>query len=279
MDYVYHLLDAVDFVAAGRKGFVSEDKYLINNYQPDFYSAVQSHLKSSNQNVRIEIINLLKTVNERAAIDDIKKLRASDNELVVNACIGYLSTMKESDDLIPTLFDILEHKNGPEFIRAAVKMRKVGRPQDISRLRKTYGQVRGEQRIEMHQTLECIIERFPELQSKKDFILSVPIFPDQNKFEKFLDKGIVYLDIRYRDSIESADRITMKTYNNIAFALNDMQIRLYNERDNLQYYDKEIREQFKTLEELVIWAAEDLSSKEVIKDETTVGRVKGLDNL
>ena len=279
-DYRFHFLDSVDFVISGRKGSISENHYLINNYDAKFYPIVRSQLKSSNNRVKTETVILLTKVNERAAADDIKALRAEcSNEYVTGACIGYLNSIKESDDLIPQLFDILEHKNGIEFKRAANRMRTAATADDIPRLRKIYGQVSGSMQDDLRETLQHLILRYPELKPKEIFIISIPVFPDEKKFEAFLDKSIVYLDIRYRDNIEPRSEISVKAYNNVVSAIKSMQVRLYNEKDNLKWYSKDKKDLFNELEELIQWASEDLVTKKVIKEERKIERVKGLDGI
>ena len=45
-----------------------------------------------------------------------------------------------------------------------------------------------------------------------------------------------------------------------------MRKRLYNESDNLQYYDLDKTDRFDELSELVEWASDDLSKKTLLRD-------------
>lgn len=266
MDYLQHFLDCVDFVSSGRRGAISEDRKLVAEYDPTYYDILQKHLRNPDQRVKIEIITLLTNLRERQAIGDIKELRMVSNENVSNACVGFLYTMDTSDDYIPDLMDTLKHKRGSEFRNAAARMRSVGREQDIPELRKIYGQVDGEMREQMRDCLEGIIDRIPSLSKKKRMLLSVPVFPDEDRFMRFADDTIVYLDIRYRDNVSEKDTISSNTYNNIAKALKKIQIRLFNEEVNLRYYSDEARSAYDEVNDLFIWALHDIRTKKISMD-------------
>ncbi len=266
MDYLQHFLDCVDFVSSGRRGAISEDRRLVAEYDPTYYDILQKHLRNPDQRVRIEIITLLTNLRERQAIGDIKELRMISNENVSNACVGFLYTMDTSDDYIPDLIDTLKHRRGSEFRNAAARMRSVGREQDIPELRKIYGQVDGEMREQMRDCLEGIIDRIPSLSKKKRMLLSVPVFPDEDKFMKFADDTIVYLDIRYRDNVSEKDTISSNMYNNIAKALKKIQIRLFNEEVNLRYYSDEAISAYDEVNDLFVWALHDIKTKKVSMD-------------
>lgn len=191
-----------------------------------------------------------------------------------------MTALKDSDAVKRELFDTLSHKDGVQFRNAAMRMSKVATEEDIPALRKIYGQVDGAMRDNIRDCLKSVIARYPELERKRRYILSVPVFPDERAFDKFMDKSIVYLDIRYRDSIAPLSRISMRTYNNIVNAIRTMQVRIYNERDNLVWYEPSKATVLKELEKLVLWVVEDLSDKEVISDpvdsEVTSGPVVDL---
>lgn len=264
LQYLEYFLDCVDFVCAGKKGYISENRKLVEMYQPSFYGILQKHLRNSDPRVRTETIQLLTSLKERQAMDDIKELRMKDgNENVSSTCLGYLTSMREDDSLIPDLMDVLKHRDGNEFRNAAYKIRSVGRAEDVPELRRIYGQVDGEMRESIRLALESIIDRNESLIPKKRLLLSVPIFPDEKKFMKFVENTTVYLDIRYRDNILDNDSISVDTYNNVATALRKIQLRLFNEKDNLIYYSDEAKEGYDTVEELFLWASDDLRSKEV----------------
>lgn len=263
LQYLEYYLDCVDFVCAGRKGSISEDRKLVTMYQPSFYPILQRQLKNTDPRVRVETVILLTNLRERQALDDIREMRVKDNENVSSACLGYLTALEEDDDMIPELFDILKHRDGNEFRSAAMRMRAVGRAEDVPHLRVIYGQVDGEMRESVRLALESIIDRNESLRPKKRLLLSVPVFPNEKKFMRFVDNTIVYLDIRYRDNILEKETISVETYNNIATALRKIQVRLFNEKDNLIYYSDEAKEGYRTAEDLFLWASNDLKGKEI----------------
>ena len=128
-------------------------------------------------------------------------------------------------------------------------------------------------------TLEKIISRYPQLEPQRRFIMSDPVFPDEKAFIAYAEKAIDYLGVKYHESIEPRKRVSERTYNNVAASIRKMQIRLYNERDNLRYYGQDAQDSFSYLEDLVIWAAEDLAGKEVVMEKPTVSRVSGIDGI
>lgn len=263
-DYLERFLAAVDRVTEGRPGGISEDRWLVNNYTGEMLPLVDKYLSSDDERVRAETVMLLADVRERAVMGRIKEMRRSDSERVRLACIGYLSSMQEDDDLIPHLFDILEHENGQEFRKAAMRMASVAREEDIPRLRRIYGQVAGEMRSDIKVALDRVIARNPSLSPKRELILSVPVYPDEAAFERFLDTSIEYLDVRYRKNVFPAEKIKLETFNNVARALRKMRTRLYNEYDNLQYYGADKTDRYTELADLVSWANSDLGGKEVV---------------
>ncbi|MCL1984476.1 MAG: HEAT repeat domain-containing protein [Methanomassiliicoccaceae archaeon] len=269
LEYLERFLDGTDFVISGRKNAISGDRWLVNNYDPAFYDAVAKHLKNTDERVRADVIRLLGAVGERRALDTVRELRTTDKESVKLACLGYLDSINESDTMIPELFNILEHMNGPEFKVAAMKMTAAGRSNDVPRLRRIYGQVTGEMRMRIRDTLTSIIERDEELKKKKDLLLSVPVFPDEKKFGSFLDKSITYLDIRYRDGVAGKRTVAANVYTNVRDALRNMRIRMFNEHDNLRYYGTPVREMYDELLSLMDWASGDLSSKTVESEHFT----------
>jgi HEAT repeat protein len=267
IEYLERFLDDVEFVISGKRNAISEDRWLVVNYDPMFYSAVSKHLKNTDERVRADVITLLGRVRERAAIDDVRVMRSSDKESVRTACLGYLDLMNESDNLMPDLFYILEHSNGKDFERAAMRIGNHGSSEDVPRLRKTYGQVSGDMRAVVQRTLVTIIDRDPELAKKKELLLSVPVFPDENKFSTFLDNSITYLDIRYRDSVAGKDIISERTYSNVRGAIKTMRVRMFNEYDNLKHYGRSCTDMYDELIRLMEWASADLSEKTVDKDD------------
>jgi ribosomal protein S27AE len=268
MGYLQELLDSIMLVSSGKKGAVSENRRLISDYDPSYYDILRRYLGGKDQRVTVEVISLLTALRERQALGDIKKLRAEAGENVSNACVGYLYSLDVDDSHIPDLIDILKHKRGSEFRNAALRMRAVGRDEDIPELRKIYGRVDGEMREQMRDCLDGIISRSPVLNKKRRMLLSVPVFPDEDKFMEFADKTTVYLDIRYRDNVSGKDSVSSTTYNNVAKALNKIQIRLFNEEANMIYYSKESKSMFDELNELYVWASRDLKTKKVLKEKS-----------
>lgn len=273
MVYLEHYLDAVDKVMSGRPGSISEDRWLINNYDPEKLRIIQGYLSCEDEYVRAETVLLLTDVRERAVRDKVEDMRKHDSEKVRMACLGYISAMKSDDELISDLFDILDHANGAEFINAANRMGSVGTEDDVPHLRKIYGQVAGERRSAVREALNRIVSRHPALVPKRDLILSVPKYPDENDFEKFLDTAVEYIDVRYRANVFPEKRISRSTFNNVARALSKMRTRLYNEADNLQYYGPDKTDRSDELTQLIIWANKDLSGKEVIGTDSQHSRI------
>lgn len=266
-DYLERFLSAVDRVVEGRPGGISEDRWLVNNYTGDMLPLVDKYLSADDERVRAETVLLLADVRERAVLGKVREMRQMDSERVRLACIGYLTSMQEDDDLIPQLFDVLEHRNGQEFRKAAMRMASVAREDDIPRLRRIYGQVAGEMRSDIKVVLDRVISRNPHLQSKRELILSVPVYPDESEFERFLDSATEYLDVRYREKVLPAEKVSLGTFNNVARALRKMRTRLYNEYDNLPYYGADKSDRYTDLVNLISWANSDLSKKEVVGSE------------
>ena len=235
-EYLERFLEAVDRVIAGRPGSISEDRWLVNYYDAEKLSVLSGYLDCDDERVRAETVMLLADVRERAVLDKVKDMRQRDSERVRLACMGYLSAIQSDDELIPQLFDVMDHRNGSEFMRAANRMASIAREEDVPHLRRIYGQVGGEMRSAVRVVLDRVIARNPSLQPKRELILSVPVYPNEQEFERFLDTSIEYLDVRYRENVLPRDKIKVGTFNNVARALGRMRTRLYNEADNLQFY-------------------------------------------
>ena len=261
--YLELFLDSVDFVEAGRKGEISENWRLVSEYRPEYYSVIEPHLKNSNAGVRRETVLLLSKLGERRAMDRIKEMRISDNEFVSGACLAYLRAMGDDDDAVKDLLDVMRHTGGKEFTAAASKLRTIAKDTDIPEIREIYGQVNDDLKESVYDVLDSIITRYPELEPKRYLIMSEPIYPNEESLVKFLDKSIVYMDIRYRDNYADSQSISLEMYNKIASAFRKIQIRLYNEKANLKYYSKETKEMYAETEDLLLWAMEDLSAKTV----------------
>ena len=279
VEYLTRLTECVSLAAAGRRGALSEDRFLTANYRPEFYGTLESQLSNPSPLVRREAVELLTALGERAAMDAVRRMRVEDTEFVSLACLGYLSSMEQADTAVPDLIDILRHSRGSEFAVAARRLGSIARPEDIPAIRKEYGRVDGEMREQIASALSRIVTRHLSLEPKRRYIMSVPVFPDEAAFTAFADRAIDYLGVRYHESIEPRRRVTERTYNNVASSIRTMQVRLYNERENLRYYSREASDRFSYLEDLVVWAAEDLAGKEVVMDERKVGRLAGIDGL
>ena len=264
LDYLGRFLDCVDAVTAGRKGAISDDRRLQSDYEASFYGVLEPHLDNPDPRVRREVVALLAKLGERRALPKIREMRLHDRDTVVGACVAYLHSIDESDDAVPQLMDRLKHTNGAEFITAARKLKNIARESDIAEIRVIYGQVDGDMRAAVADVLRAVISRNPELEKKRYLILSLPVYPDEDALDSFLDKSIVYLDIRYRDNISESETVSAETYNRIVSALRKIQIRVYNEKANLRLYSQDTKDMLAETEKLLLWAAEDLSSKRIV---------------
>lgn len=271
--YLERFLEDVDKLASGRPGSISEDRWLINNYDSGKVDLLKGYLSCDDERIRAEVVTLFGEVRERAVKDKIDDMGRREGEKVRMACIGYQSVLSSDDELIPRLFEIMDHSEGSEFIKAASRMGSIATEDDIPHLRRIYGQVGGEMRSAVKVALERTISRHPELASKKDLILSVPVYPNEDEFEKFLDKSIEYLDVRYRANVFPQERIKQATYSNVARALSKMRTRLYNEADNLDVYGADKTDRSEELAALMAWAGEDLSKKDVVAPDSSPSRV------
>ncbi len=251
-------------MADGRPGVISGDRWLVNNYDPGKLPMLRPYLEFEDSNVSAELITLLGDVRERRIRGDVERIGRSAGDKVSMACLGYLTALAQDDEEIPRLFDIMEHDHGPEFFRAARRMGGIARSEDVPQLRKIYGQVGGSMRDEVKTALERTISRDPELEAKRDLILSMPVYPDEAAFEKFLDSSRDYLDVRYRENVLPKAEISSSLYNNVARALSKMRTRMYNEADNLRYYGPDKEDRYHETSALMAWAADDLSHKKVL---------------
>lgn len=273
VEYLERFIEAVDRVIAGRPGSISEDRWLVNYYDAEKLPIVSGYLDCDDERVRAETVLLLSDVHERAVLGKVREMRQKDSERVRLACIGYLSTIQGDDELIPQLFDVMDHSSGNEFMKAAARMASVAREEDVPHLRRIYGQVGGEMRSAVRVALDRVISRNPSLQPKRDLILSVPVYPNEGEFERFLDSSIEYLDVRYRNNVLPLEKVKLATFNNVARALAKMRTRLYNETDNLQLYGPDKTDRARELNSLIAWANADLSKKEVVGTERSRSHV------
>lgn len=261
--YLERYIGGIDRIETGRYGSISSDRWLVVNYKPEYASILERFLSYENERVRAETVMLFTNVREYSVADTVRGMSTKDTEKVRGACIGYMSVVTDATDRIPKLLETIRYKSGEEFSKAAVEMGDIGRMEDIDLIRRSYGLVKGSMRKELHDTLTRIIDRHPELEHRRDLILSLPVRPDEDDFGKFLDKSIEYLDKRYRENIHPEKIISAKVRNNISSALNTMNVRLYNEADNLKHYCAVETERADILSDLVTWATKDLSEKNI----------------
>ena len=270
--YLERLLDDIDSISRGRPNAISDDRWLVNNYDPGKFRLIEPFLSFDDRKVVADVILLLTCVRERAAMGRIEKMDGF-GDAVSMARLGYLTSLRQDDEAIPEIMDVLAHKRGQEFILAARRMGTIGRVADVPALRRIYGQVGGAMKDEVRIALERIISRNPELQATSDLILSCPVYPNENEFEEFLDKSIDYLDVKYRANVYGKKQISSKVHANVSRALRVMRTRLYNEADNLSIYGVDKEDRWHELADLMKWANDDLSSKEVQGPDVRKARV------
>lgn len=272
-DYLGRFLEDVDRVMSGRPGSISEDRWLINNYDSGKADLLKGYLSCDDERIRAEVVTLFGEVRERAVKDKIDDMGRREGEKVRMACIGYQSVLSDDDELIPRLFEIMDHSEGSEFIKAASRMGSIATEDDIPHLRRIYGQVGGEMRSAVKVALDRTISRYPGLVPKRDLILTSPVYPNEEEFERFLDSSFEYLDVRYRSNVFPQEKIKQATYSNVVRALGKMRIRLYNEADNLDVYGADKTDRARELAALVSWAGEDLAKKKVVAPDNAPSRV------
>ena len=260
--YTELFLDSVDMVESGKKSSISENRRLVYDYRPPYYSVIEPQLGNPNPRVRMETVLLLSNLKERRAIDRIRELSVTDaDDAVRGACLAYADVLRIDDVAAQDLLDEMRHSKGNTFRTAASKLRYIAKDTDVPAVREIYGQVEEELKRSVLSVLESIVDRYPELEPKRHLITSEPVFPDEKSLIRFLDKSIVYMDIRYRENCYGSSAISVEMYNRIMAAFRKIQIRLYNEKTNLRYYSDETRKMYAETEELLVWATEDLLSK------------------
>ncbi|MBO7409827.1 MAG: hypothetical protein J6T68_02715, partial [Candidatus Methanomethylophilaceae archaeon] len=129
-----------------------------------------------------------------------------------------------------------------------------------------------EMREQTAAALSRIVDRDPDLVRKREFIMSLPRYPDEGPYLAFLRKSIEYLDVRYRKNVEPRSEVSIKMHTDVAHAIITMQIRVYDEADNMGIYSREAKESTDRLYELIAWAADDLNSKRVVRPENQTTR-------
>ncbi len=266
-EYLGRFFDAMDAVESGSRGAVSDDRWLAENYSGEFLPLLEPYIRVSDEAIAYETILLLANVRERSISPEIDDLFKRGKDSVRMACAAYIKTMDDDDELIPKLFDGIEHNDDYVFFNSASKLAKIARAEDMPRVRRTYGHVQGKMRLAMREVIKAIIRRNPSMEGEKWLYLSVPVAPDENSFDRFLAKSKEYIDVRYRSSVFPRKNIRVSTYNNVRDALMTIRKRLYNEEENLRYYDIDKSDRFEELSELAEWASIDLLGKTVLKDD------------
>lgn len=270
LQYLERYLRCADFLSMGRTGAICEDQGLVFDYRPEFYGVFENHLRGNNPRIKAETILLLAKLNERAAEPLVRELWRSEGDLVSSACLSYIKALGDSDSLLDGLLVSIERGNPKEQLAAAGKLATHATAEDIPRIRKAYGRSQGEAKKAMAKALTKISQKSPETAGTVDLILSDPVFPDEKKFRAFAAKSKEYMDVRYRENVHPDGRISAKLHNNVASAIGKVRVRLYNEYDNLDFYDEESESLYFELADLAAWVSEDLSSKTVygLRDES-----------
>lgn len=262
MDYLGRFLDAVDSVQAGRAGAISEDKWLQWNHSPEFTDILARHLDHGSSRVRTEVIILLTRIADPSHVEKISSMRRNDIDTVAAACVGYLSGFESRRRLVEELMEELRTGYGEGFKQAAKAMVPVARKEDVPELRRIMAEVDSIRRDMVREVLDAIILRNPELEHAREGIMSLPIEPDAEAYNGFLDKAFDYLDVRYRNNIHPHKTIEGRTRSNIQKALRSIAARHYLEGMNLKHYSEDLRFEHQQLGALIEWCSDDLWSKE-----------------
>ena len=265
-EYLDRFYDAADAVASGRAGAISEDRRLRNTYRADYVPMMAAFLQDDDERVRCEVVYLFAEVRERSVEDEVRRMSKSDTQRVRDYCLGYLKALEADDGRIPGLIDTIQHSRGEEYHSAAVALAKIARPEDVDAVREVYGLTEGPMREDARAILEGILERNPPLRRQRNLILSLPVYPDEAAFDRFLDRSMEYLDVRYREKVHPLESVGLTTYNNVATAINKIRVRLYNEADNLEFYGPDMADRHLELSKVLSWAAGDLAGKRVIRN-------------
>ena len=266
-NYSLNFGKAASSVSAGNRGAVSDSRFLQDNYGPGCYEVLLAGLEHDDYRVRAETILLFSRLGIRKPRGIIEEMSYHDKDTVVGACIAYGSAIRDADERIPELLYTVNHRTGTEYRNAMKTLGSIASGEQIPEIRKVMGQTGGEMREQARAALSRIIDRDPDLEPKRMFVLSDPIPPNERAFRAFLAKSQDYLDVRYRERVAPRSEVKLKTYNDVVHGILTMQLRLYNERLNLTYYSEDIPAEADRLSELIAWAAEDLKGKRVIKPE------------
>jgi len=264
--------DSVRNVLNGRRGSISDSRFLIDNYGAGCYDVLVAGLVHPEPKIRAETVMLFSRLGIVKPRETIEAMSVRDKDVVVGACLAYLKTLDTNEDRMPELLYTANHRDGTEFRTAMRTIGAIATEKDIPEIRKVYGQVQGEMREQTAAALTRIVDRDPDLERKREFILSIPRYPDEGAYLAFLRKSIEYLDVRYRKNVEPRSEVSVKLHNDVAHAIITMQIRMYNEAQNMPIYSGEARDSAETLSDLIAWAADDLNSKRVVRPEDYISR-------
>ncbi len=274
-NYSLRFREASASAASGRRGAISDSRFFVDNYGPGCYEVLLTGLEHADPRVRAETVLLFARLGITKPRDIITEMSYRDRDSVSGACVAYLKGLEASEERIPDLLYTANHRNGEEFRSAMRTLGEIATAKDIPEIRRIYGQVVGEMHEQTRAALARIVDRDPDLERKRMFVLSEPVYPDEDAYRAFLDKSIDYLDVRYREKIHPRREVKLRTYNNVVSAILTMQMRLYNEEPNSGCYGMDTRDSARLLNDLVFWAAEDLKSKRVVKPEGP-GRVPNI---
>ncbi len=274
-NYALRYREACASAVSGRRGAISDSRFFVDNYGQGCYDVLLEGLEHEDPRVRAETVLLFSRLGITKPRDIITEMSYNDRDSVSGACVAYLKGLEASEERIPELLYTANHRNGEEFRSAMRTLGGIASAKDIPEIRRIYGQVDGEMHEQTRAALSRIVDRDPDLERKRMFVLSEPVYPDEDAFVHFLDRFIEYLDVRYREKIHPRRDVKLRTYNNVVSAILTMQIRLYNEETNLNLYGRDTKDSARYLNDLIFWAAEDLKSKNVVKPEGP-GRVSNI---
>ena len=271
-NYALHFRESCDNVVKGRRGSISENRFYIDNYGPGCYEVLCTGLDHEEPSVRAETVLLFSRLCIPKPKERIEHMGMYDRDVVAGACVAYLKRMEANDERMPELLYTANHRDGQEFKYAMKTIGSIATEKYIPEIRRIYGQVEGVMRMQTADALNSIVDRDPDLERKRQFILSVPRYPDEYSYLAFLRKSIEYLDVRYRRNVEPKHEISVKMHTDVAHAIITMQIRMYDESQNMRIYSSEVRDLADRLSELIAWAADDLNAKKVLRTEAATTR-------
>ena len=268
-NYSLNFSKAASSVVSGNRGAIADSRFLQDNYGPGCYDILLTGLEHGDYRVRAETVLLFSRLGIRKPAEIIERMSERDRDTVVGACIAYGSAIRDADERIPDLLYAVNHRSGTEYRNAMRALGSVACAEQIPEIRKVMGQTEGEMREQAREALSRIIDRDPDLEPKRMFVLSDPVPPNERAYRAFLAKSLDYLDVRYRERVAPRREVKLKTYNDVVSGILTMQLRMYNERLNYSYYSEDIPGLADRISELIGWAAEDLKTKRVIKPEDT----------